>query len=309
MKYILTSGCSFTNNLRLNPNNLDVLDTERLSWPYYLQKELGEEYKVLNYGGATNDNVSLCRIFFYHIKRLMSEGVPSKDIIVVGQWSDPNRESVWIKTEFSEDDRKKYGHTLVYTPNWEVENGFFYLTGGFSPPDDEDSALKKYGIENAIKYWEADINWNNILNQVLHWLESWSHLERFCKENKINTYWMSMRNPYSIEAYEQWFGAPENNSDIPSKDLWFEKYEILKPYIDEVPIDKPNHWHYKNYNGLLEWTIDNIQEGVPYFQESNGKYLSWEDYKSKIHEYGWGHPSPQMMRKFVKEELIKIIKL
>ena len=45
--------------------------------------------------------------------------------------------------------------------------------------------------------------------------------------------------------------------------------------------------YYKNYNGLLEWTIDNIEEGVPYFQESNGKYLSWEDYKSKIHEYGW----------------------
>ena len=94
MKYVLTSGCSFTNNVRLNPNNLEELDTERLSWPYYLQKELGEEYKVLNYGGATNDNVSLCRIFFYHIKRLMSEGINPKDItasqlkLIIGKaWS------------------------------------------------------------------------------------------------------------------------------------------------------------------------------------------------------------------------------
>ena len=23
------------------------------------------------------------------------------------------------------------------------------------------------------------------------------HLERFCKDNNIDTYWMSMRNPYS----------------------------------------------------------------------------------------------------------------
>ena len=74
---------------------------------------------------------------------------------------------------------------MVYTPNWETEDGFFYLTGGFSPPDSEDSAQKVFGIDNAIKYWEADINWNNILNQTLHWLESWSHLERFCKDNNI----------------------------------------------------------------------------------------------------------------------------
>ena len=49
MKYILTTGCSFTNNLRLNPDNLDEsLSPDRLSWPYYLQQELGDEYKVLN---------------------------------------------------------------------------------------------------------------------------------------------------------------------------------------------------------------------------------------------------------------------
>ena len=40
------------NNLRLNPNNLEVLDTERLSKIVLSTKELGEEYKVLNYGGV-----------------------------------------------------------------------------------------------------------------------------------------------------------------------------------------------------------------------------------------------------------------
>lgn len=309
MKYILTSGCSFTNNNRLNPNDLSETNEDRLSWPYYLQQKLGNGFKVLNYGGATNDNVSMCRIFFYHIKRLIKGGVSPIDIKIIGQWSDPNRESIWIQKKFTEEDREKYGHTLVYTPNWKTEEGFFYLTGGFSPPDSEDSAQKVFGIDNAIKYWEADINWNNILNQTLHWLESWSHLERFCKDNKIETYWMSMRNPYSKESYKQWFGAPNNDSDIPTKSIWFEEYEILKPYIDEVPIDKSNHWHYKNYNGLLEWTIDNIEEGIPYFQESMGKYYSWDDYKNKIHEHGWGHPSPQMMEKFVNEELIHHINL
>ena len=76
MKYILTTGCSFTNNIRLNPNDLSQNCGGRESWPYYLQKQLGDEwgYTVLNYGGATNDNVSMCRILYYHAKRLLNEG-------------------------------------------------------------------------------------------------------------------------------------------------------------------------------------------------------------------------------------------
>ena len=49
MKYILTSGCSFTNNVRLNPNNINELHDCINSWPYYLQQEIGNDYKVLNY--------------------------------------------------------------------------------------------------------------------------------------------------------------------------------------------------------------------------------------------------------------------
>lgn len=305
MKYVLTSGCSFTNNVRLNPNSVDEIHNGLKSWPYYLKKELGKGYKVLNYGGATNDNVSICRILLYHAKKLISSGIPSSDITLIGQWSDPNRESTWIKKQFTEKDREKYGHTLVYTENWEKENGCFFLTGGYSPPDGEDSALKFLGIENAIKYWELDVNWNNILNQTLHWLESWSHLERFSKDNQINTYWMSMRNPYSEESYECHFGAPNNNSDKTSSNLWMEKYEILKPYLDEVPINGSNHWHYKNYNGLLEWTIDNRINGVDVFQESPN--ITYEEYL-KVQENGWGHPSEPMMEKFIKEEFIKILK-
>ena len=88
MKYVLTTGCSFTNNLRLNPDDLDTSDPNRYSWPYYVQQELGNQYKVLNYGGATNDNVSMCRIQLYHIDRLIREGVNPKDIsiITIGNW-------------------------------------------------------------------------------------------------------------------------------------------------------------------------------------------------------------------------------
>ena len=70
-----------------------------------------------------------------------------------------------------------------------------------------------------------------------------------------------------------------------SLNLWMEQYEILKPYLDEVPINGSNHWHYKNYNGLLEWTIDNRIEGKDIFQETPN--MKYEDYL-KIQENWMG---------------------
>ena len=73
MKYVLTTGCSFTNNIRFNPSNPNIVDNGgRNSWPYYLQKELSDGYTVYNLGGATNDNVSMCRIIYYWINKLVN---------------------------------------------------------------------------------------------------------------------------------------------------------------------------------------------------------------------------------------------
>lgn len=307
MKYVLTTGCSFTNNLRLNPDRVNMdLDTNRLSWPYYLQQELGDEYEVLNYGGATNDNVSMCRIQLYHIDRLIKEGVKPTDISIITQWSDPVRYSFYIDTKL-EQTKHYLGHTLVYHNDWVNKPGTFFLTGGFSPPDGEDSAIEYFGLDNFIKYFECDLTYDNQINQVLHWLELWNLLETRCKELGIETYYMSMRNPYSIEC-EKWGGSPNNDSNIPTKNLWFNKFEVLKPYLDKLPIDSPNHWHYKNYCGLLEWSIDNKTDDIPVFQEFAWDGVNTYDEYLKIQPTGWGHPSPQMMEKFVKEEFIKLWK-
>lgn len=299
MKHILVTGCSFTNNTRFNPEYpFNHGGPGIYSWPYYLQQELGKKYKVHNLGNATNDNVSMCRVIFYWIKKLIKHGVNHKDIQVIIQWSDPNRESIYIDNI---DAHKMISepHTFIYWDRYRDEKGVFYLTGGFSPPDD---SLHELGIFNAIRYWEAEVNWNNILNQTHHWLEAWSHLVFYMDFLGINHSYMSMRNPYSNEAREVLFGAPENDSNVPTKTIWFNNHEILKPYVFDLPIDSPNHWHYKNYNGLLEWTIDNCGDEIP-FQESN---KTFDEYLKETGN-GWGHPSPKMMEKFVKEELLNIL--
>ena len=114
---------------------------------------------------------------------------------------------------------------------------------------------------------------------------------------------MTMRNAYSCES-EYWGGAPENNSDIPTKTIWFKNYEVLKTYLDILPIDSPNHWYYKNYNGLLEWSIDNRNdEKYPLFQEYiPHEVKTYEEYLAG-QPNGWGHPSPEIMEIFVKTEL------
>jgi hypothetical protein len=55
----------------------------------------------------------------------------------------------------------------------------------------------------------------------------------------------------------------------------------------------------------LEWTIDNCGD-LPIFQESGE--LPYAEYL-KLQSNGWGHPSPQMMEKFVREELMKMIRI
>ena len=100
MKHILCTGCSFTKNVRFNPDApYNQGPEERYSWPYYLQKELGDDVLVYNLGGATNDNVSMCRIIFYWIQKLIKEGVDVKDIHTIIQWSDPTRQSIYITND------------------------------------------------------------------------------------------------------------------------------------------------------------------------------------------------------------------
>jgi hypothetical protein len=309
MKYILTTGCSFTNNARLDPDNLNVIENNKYrSWPYYLQKELGEECTVLNYGGATNDNVSMCRIMLYHIDRLVKADVNPKDIKIIVQWSSGTRQSIYM-SRLLDKFKHTMGHTLVYHNNWRTTPGVFYLTGGFDPPMGRGSAVEYFGIENAIKYWQAEVGWDNHLNPIMHWLETWLLLEKTCAELGIEAYYMTMWDTFSHKSECNFTKSGTHDSiySKPTTDIWMDRVEVLKPYLDKLPIKSDRSWYHKDFKGLFEWAIDNRRDDIPVFQE-------FDEYNSKTFEeyvrnsgHTWGHPSAEMMEIFVKTELLRMI--
>ena len=306
MKYLLTSGCSFTKNKRFIPSELGENQSIRYSWPEGLQKELGDGYKVMNLGSATNDNISIIRILYYWIDKLNEKGVKYEDMSVGIQWSDAHRESFYIKKKLSKDDLLNTQHTLSYVTDLE-RDGFFFLTGGFLPP--EDSHIWQFFPNSKLKelmgLHSVEITSNNIINPVLHWLEAWSHFEMFCTQNKIKTFYLTMRNNFSKNVYERGFevhegsiGGPDGADSI----SWMEDHPLLRPYIKKLPI-KEKCYFYKNYCGLYEWTWDAIKRYPdinPYQETEESDNFKMELFQNKTM---YGHPSAEMMEIFAKEEL------
>lgn len=306
MKYILTSGCSFTKNARFSAGSLGDNKPQRYSWPEGLQKELGDSYKVMNLGSATNDNVSIIRILYYWINKLNDKGIKYEDMTIGIQWSDLHREAFYFKKDISSKKLSETQHTLSYVTDNE-RDGFFFLTGGFAPPEDENiwEHFEGTKFRELIGMYSLEITSNNFINQTLHWLEAWSHFEMFCEKNKIKTFYLSMRNNYSKNVYERGFevhdgsiGGPDGADDI----NWMLENPMLYPYVKNLPIETKSYFH-KNYCGLYEWTWDAIKRYPdinPYQELENSDSFKMELFHNKNM---YGHPSAEMMEIFAKEEL------
>jgi hypothetical protein len=306
MKYVLTSGCSFTKNKRFIPSQLGENQPIRYSWPEGLQRELGDGYKVMNLGSATNDNVSIIRILYYWIDKLNEKGVKYEDMIIGIQWSDLHREAFYFKKDITNEALSTTQHTLSYVADNE-RDGFFFLTGGFAPPEDENiwRQFKDTRFRELIGMYSLEITSNNFINQTLHWLEAWSHFEIFCEKNGIKTFYLSMRNNYSKNIYERGFEVHDDiikGPDGADNINWMLENPMLYPYVKNLPIETKSYFH-KNYCGLYEWTWDSIKKYPdinPYQELEND--VNWKNTLSS-NKTMYGHPSAKMMEIFAKEEL------
>ena len=92
-KYIICSGCSFTNLKPLNHLQKGN-DRESWQWPEWLQYKLGDDFIVLNLGNPTNDNNTIKRTITYWVEYIKKNGGNIHKVFA--QWTQPYRSSFLI---------------------------------------------------------------------------------------------------------------------------------------------------------------------------------------------------------------------
>ncbi len=344
-KYIITSGCSFTHNFKVNVDNgtkehrWKNEPTEDYTWFHWLCEELGEEdYEFYNYGTITNDNKTICRSIFYKVSDLVfNQKVNPKDIIVIAQWTTLTRNSWFISPskyiENGELDIQKQGktnrplpHTTDYLTfkdkRYVYEHGYFYMTGGYNKTEQYlDDYTEKY-FNDVLSKEERYIEWFDSVVGLISWLEN-------IGIGKFNSF--NMNNNFSKSALE---------GRTPPDDVWWNRGDVydqmvtqkriantwnddiiiydnpyVKTYADRIDFDK-YFWFFEEenlhkYGGIIEWSIRNFDENqksdlpVVLWRELNG--MSEREQRKYLNKSWYGHTSSILTRKFVNEIILNLI--
>tara|TARA_B100001287_G_scaffold109688_1_gene92511 strand:+ start:471 stop:1184 length:714 start_codon:yes stop_codon:yes gene_type:complete len=81
LKYLVTSGCSFTAYERC--------------WPYRLVEQLGKiNYTLINDAEGSSGNAMIHRRIIYQVGKLLAQGIDKDDILVGVMWSGANRHNI-----------------------------------------------------------------------------------------------------------------------------------------------------------------------------------------------------------------------
>lgn len=183
-KHIVVSGCSFTNNFRVNIGEERYWESDSVdewTWAHWLQNELKETHIIHNYGAITNDNKTIVRSIIYKVTNLLNEGIDPKDISVIVQWTTLTRNSFFVTPEkyntanpairYQKDSRESWPHTNDYLINRKdkgspYQQGYFHLTGGFNPvnnPINIDPVTFEW-LDKIMTYTERYFEWFEYIN-------------------------------------------------------------------------------------------------------------------------------------------------
>jgi hypothetical protein len=339
MKHIVVSGCSFTNNFRINIGDerrweRDPIET--WTWAHWLQHSLKDTHILHNYGTVTNDNKSIARSIIYKVSDLLKDGVLPEDINVIVQWSSLIRNSFFITPEKYksanpkirfEKHNESWAHTNDYLINDKdktspYEHGYFHLTGGFNPTNNliNIDPLTIEWLNTVMTYTERHFEWFEYINMVLNFL----HVNRITKIKFFN-----MNNNFSMKylnggTHPPYYVTPRNksvyeciieNKDICNtwepKELEFEN-AYVKSYAEKIDFKK-YFWFFEekfvhSYGGMIEWSIRNfdynLEGDLPkvLWKEMNGMNL--DEQKQYLNKYWYGHTSSILTKKFVNDVVL-----
>jgi hypothetical protein len=342
MKHIVVSGCSFTNNYRINIRDEKDWKTEPIedwTWAHWLQDSLKETHELHNYGTITNDNKTIARSIIYKVSDLLKQGVDPNDISVVAQWTSLTRNSFFISPDKYQDHNNpftrhtKYNESPPHTCDYLINNkdkvsayehGYFHLTGGYNQTNNP------INIDSLIFEWAKDIMSYN--ERYFEWFEYILLLLNFLEVNGITKIkFFNMSNNFSKNYLNEgktppFFNTPSNKTVYQciieeknicntweQKDLEFDN-GYVKTYADKINFNK-YFWFFEEnfvslYGGIIEWSIRNFnteleKDNLPKVLWRELNYMSIDKQKEHLQKYWYGHTSSILANKFVNDVVLK----
>jgi hypothetical protein len=342
MKHIVASGCSFTNNFRINIGDERRWERDPIedwTWAHWLQHNLKDTHQLHNYGTVTNDNKTIARSIIYKVSDLLKQGVNPNDISVVAQWTTLTRNSFFISPEKYENNKNpqisftkqndSWPHTCDYLiggkdKSTEYAEGYFHLTGGFNAtnnPINIDHVVFEW-LDKVMTYDERYFEWFEYILLLLNFLElnditkikffnmSNNFSKKYLREGKTPPYYHTPKDKSVYECLIQ-------NRDIcntwEQKELEFDN-AYVKSYADKINFNK-YFWFFEEnfvslYGGIIEWSIRNFnseldKDNLPkvLWREMNG--MSIEEQKTYLERSWYGHTSSILTNKFVNDVVLK----
>lgn len=328
---IVCGGCSFTRQykrLGLNGTDNDFLDDElrMWRWPHHIQK-IYENFKVYNLGNPTHDNTCIAHSVIKKTTDLLNSGISPKDIKIIIQWSDQDRDSYFFSKKITEDydckvieptytgldmrdDRWSHLSTFAEDNHFTDRWGYYLLNGGF--------------MWDHIKY-PTDIlainaKYTSPTQSLIRLLTNYMLVQNFCKVNNIEFFSFSLGlNFYDDISYGEHTGYQNTLENVYKlrkitkiKMDFNSKNPYLKYLFDNVDLSKNYFYQDENTNigGIMEWTISNFDyetDGEAFMEHELGRWDNFEEFYEKSEVIGTGHVSQQMNKKFVKEILSKFL--
>jgi hypothetical protein len=336
MKYLITSGCSFTSHPRVNLHRgeKDFLNDHIRFWyyPHWIQT-LRPELEVFNMGSPTNGNLTIARSALYKAKQLLNSGVDGSEISMIIQWSNFHRKSYFVSNEIKNripiSTYEDYANDFINEKDYPGQKGYWIT---MAVPDMDHNQLEDLNP----KLFKFNQNYLKTLyndeERFIEWLDYFDYLITFCKLNNIQLKCFFMHNPFSPEYRYGLIPTDYKTGEDIIEGLFVQRkihnnwYESNNIVIDRFPwaahlykgIDWEKYcWFYNEEQmhkngGVLEWAIRNQIKSTD--DDFNPLYMEYYLFgsQSKFEENiingecsCWGHVGHTNYKKFTEEIILK----
>ena len=336
MRYLVTSGCSFTSHKRVNlqRGESDFLNDTIEFWYYtHWIKHLRPRLNVFNMGSPGNGNLTIARSALYKVKQLLDSGVDGQDIGLIIQWSNFHRKSYFVSNDIKNkapiETHENYANDFIREKNFNGEKGYWLTMA--NPDMDKSSFVELNPKMFKFNQMYLDTLYNDE-ERFIEWLDYFDYVITFCKLHNIKLKCFFMHNPFSSAYHYGMLPSDYKDGDEMIQGMFVDKkiHNTWNETDDDIKNRFP--WAYQLYRRIdwkkYCWFFD--EENV----HKNGGILEWairnqikstdEDYHPLYQEYynfgsqseleknirlgncsSWGHVGHTNYKKFTEEVILK----